>query len=215
MVSAAAEVSTGIASWKELLKKCRALVFDFDGTLVDSVPIKRKAFDHCFEEFPAKKREIQSYCHGNNHTPRWEKFKFVYEQILRLPYTKEIEQKLLQRFERETTEQIARAPALPGAEEFLGAVRSRYRTALLSSTPHAILLQILKKRGWSGQFDEVQGAPVDKGVWLKSLERRGFSAKQILFLGDTPEDAAAAQEANCHFISVPELGDFRRLLGTL
>ena len=79
MVSAAAEVSTGIASWKELLKKCRALVFDFDGTLVDSVPIKRKAFDHCFEEFPAKKREIQSYCHGNNHTPRWEKFKFVYE----------------------------------------------------------------------------------------------------------------------------------------
>ncbi len=195
-----------------LAAKIRMLVFDFDGTLVDSVPIKLNAFDRCFEKFPERKKEIQAYCHGNNHTPRWEKFRHVYEKILKLPYTPEIEKELHQTFERETTEQIAGAPALPGAEIFLDHVRSKYKTALLSSTPHPILLQILEKRGWAGRFDEVQGAPVNKSAWLQALESKGFSASEVLFFGDTPEDARAAREAGCDFISVPELKDFRRLL---
>ncbi len=198
---------------KELLKKSRMLVFDFDGTLVDSVPIKLKAFDRCFEKFPEHREKIRAYCHGNNHAPRWEKFKYVYEEILRLPYTPEIEQELHRCFERETTEQIARAPALPGAEQFLERIRSGYRTALLSSTPHEILLRILEKRGWSGRFDEVRGAPVNKAAWLRELEGKGFPASEVLFFGDTPEDAQAARDAGCDFIWVPELGDFRKLLG--
>lgn len=197
---------------KELLKKSRMLVFDFDGTLVDSVPIKLQAFDRCFEKFASERERIRAYCHGNNHTPRWEKFKVVYERILRLPYTPEIEQELHRCFERETTEQIVRAPALPGASEFLDQVRPRYRTALLSSTPHEILLEILEKRNWTGRFDEIQGAPVNKAAWLKGLEGRGFPGSQVLFFGDTSEDAAAAREAGCGFISVPEMGDFRKLL---
>ena len=198
---------------KELLKKSRMLVFDFDGTLVDSVPIKLQAFDRCFEKFTAERDRILAYCHGNNHTPRWEKFKYVYEEILRLPYTREIEQELHRCFERETTEQISQAPALPGASEFLDRVRPNYRTALLSSTPQDLLLEILEKRGWAGLFDEVQGAPVNKASWLKERRTQGFTPEQVLFFGDTPEDAAAAREAGCGFISVPEMGDFQKLLG--
>ena len=199
-------------SAKQLLKRSRMLVFDFDGTLVDSVPIKFRAFDRCFEEFPEQREAIRAYCHGNNHTPRWEKFRHVYEQILRRPYTPQIEREMHERFERETTEQISRAPALPGASEFLERVRPRYRTALLSSTPHGILLEILEKRGWGSRFDEVQGAPVNKASWLLGLKDRGFSPEQVLFFGDTPEDAAAAREAGCGFLFVPEFKDFRGLL---
>jgi phosphoglycolate phosphatase-like HAD superfamily hydrolase len=188
------------------------LVFDFDGTLVDSVPIKLQAFDRCFEKFTAERERIRAYCQGNNHTPRWEKFKHVYERILRLPYTPEIEQELHHCFERETTGPISRAPALPGIPKFLDWVRPKYRTALLSSTPHKILLQILGKRGWTHRFDEVQGAPVNKAAWLKGLESRGFPGPQVIFFGDTPEDAQAAREAGCEFISVPEMQDFRKLL---
>ena len=211
-MTSAAEVGT--ESWKDLLKKSRMLVFDFDGTLVDSVSIKWRAFDRCFEKFPAQGEQISAYCRGNNHTPRGEKFKHVYEEILRLPYTREVEQELNRCFERETTEQISRAPALSGASEFLGRVRSNYRTALLSSTPHEILLTILKKRSWANWFDEVQGAPVNKAAWLKRLYAQGFTPDQVLFFGDTSEDAVAAREADCGFISVPEMGDFRKLLGT-
>ena len=46
----------------------KALVFDFDGTLVDSNAIKWKAFEACFDRFPDRREEILSYCRGNNHT---------------------------------------------------------------------------------------------------------------------------------------------------
>ncbi len=202
-----------VESWQDLLKQSRLLIFDFDGTLVDSVPIKWRAFDRCFEKFPAQREQISAYCRRNNHTPRWEKFKHVYEEILHLPYTAEVEQELHRCFERETTEQISQTPALPGASEFLGRIRPNYRTALLSSTPHEILLTILEKRGWANWFDQVQGAPVNKAAWLKRLYAKGFAPDQVLFFGDTSEDAAAAREAGCGFISVPEMGDFRKLLG--
>lgn len=202
----------GILLWRGLLRKVRFLVFDFDGTLVDSNEIKWRAFDRCFNSFPAHREEIRAYCRGNSHTPRWEKFRHVYERILRLPYTPEVERELHRCFERETTEQIARAPALPGVEEFLDRIRSRYRTALLSSTPHETLLEILGKRYWSDRFDEVRGAPVHKALWLKELRDLGFPPDQVLLFGDTLEDAEAAREAGCGFVPVPQMQDFRRLL---
>ena len=179
-------------------------VFDFDGTLVDSNPIKWKAFETCFEgpAFAARREEIFAYCRGNNHTTRSEKFRFVYEKILRLPYTCEVEKQLHRRFGQETTEAIVQAPEIPGASKFLQKIRRKHRTAVLSSTPHSILLEILKRRRWSGYFDLKQGAPVNKANWLKELKTKGLSMNRVLFFGDSPEDEQAAEKAGCQFVGV-------------
>ena len=145
---------------------------------------------------------------------RGEKFRAVYERMLGLPYTPEVEQRLHRLFEAETTEAIAQAPEIPGASEFLRRVRSEHPTAILSSTPHAILLQILERRGWTVYFDLKQGAPVNKADWLRGLRKLGHPPDQVLFFGDTPEDAQAAQEAGCRFVPVanPDLSSGRGVL---
>lgn len=191
----------------EFLRGARALVFDFDGTLVDSNPIKQRAFELCFAGFPEQREEILAYCGGRHHTPRGEKFRHVVERILHRPYTEEVAVALHERFEAATTRQIAEAPELPGAAVFLRHVQGRYLTALLSSTPHEILCQILAHRGWAGWFGRVQGAPVNKASWLKAFrEQRGLKGDHMVFFGDTPEDARAAEEAGCTFIAVGEGG---------
>lgn len=192
------------------LPGARMLVFDFDGTLVDSNRIKQRAFETCFAgpEFRDRRAEILSYCAGNHHAPRGEKFRHVVERILGRPYTPEAERRLHDSFERETTEEIIRAPEIPGASEFLAQARLSHRTAVLSSTPHPILLAILERRGWSGRFDRIQGAPVDKTEWLRQLHTKGFSMDQILFFGDSPEDAQAAEKAGCRFLRVPDFREF-------
>lgn len=194
---------------REMLHSARALVFDFDGTLVDSNGIKRAAFEACFSEFPDHKREILSYCWANNHTPRWEKFRHVYEEILRQPYSPEIERSLHERFEAATTRQIIAAPEIPHAEQFLRIVHRTYFTALLSSTPQQILDRILAHRGWAGYFRAVQGAPVRKAQWLLDLRLvRRLLRDELLFFGDQEEDAQAAEEAGCRFIGVGAAADF-------
>ena len=187
----------------KLLGESRGLVFDFDGTLVDSNAIKRRGFEACFSEFSDRREEILAYCRGHNHTPRWDKFRHVYEKILRLPYTPEIEQRLSRRFEQVTTLQITQAPEIPFAEKFLRRARRTHWTGLLSATPSPILNEILKKRGWKDLFQRVQGAPVRKSAWLRELkEQMGWKPEELLFFGDTPEDVQAARDAECGFIAV-------------
>ncbi len=193
-------------SLAEPLRRAKVLVFDFDGTLVDSNPIKHRAFEICFERFPEQRKRILEYCCGNPHVTRDLKFRHVVEQILRLPYTARIETHLHRRFGALTTRQIIRAPALSGAEEFLRAWFPRKRLALLSSTPQRPIEKILEGRKWRSYFHIVRGAPVDKADWLKELIRDELSGDpdRVLFFGDTPDDRESARSAGCPFVGVRE-----------
>lgn len=179
------------------------MVFDFDGTLVNSNPIKWRAFEACFAEFSDRRDEILAYCLGHHATARGDKFRHVYERILGRPYTEATEALLHERFRALTTDQIAAAPEIPGALRFLrSAGRARF-TALLSTTPHGTLLDIIGRRGWLDLFAHVRGAPVDKGAWLAAWrEDRSFESQDIVFFGDTTEDAQAAATAGCTFVAI-------------
>jgi phosphoglycolate phosphatase-like HAD superfamily hydrolase len=186
-----------------LVRRARALVFDFDGTLVDSNPVKWQAFEACFAEFPERREEILAYCRGHHAVPRGEKFRHVFEQILERPYTAEAAAALHRRFDALTTAEIAAAPEIAGAHRFVQQARRRGATALLSTTPHDTLLAILDRRGWSEAFGSVRGAPVAKGAWLQAwLAGQGLGPDQAVFFGDTAEDAQAAAAAGCAFVGV-------------
>jgi len=187
----------------ELLQNVEIAVFDFDGTLVDSNGIKMKAFERTFLVFPDRLEEIMQYCRGFNHTPRDEKFRHVCETIIGQPYTAQLSAGLHDRFERATTSAIVNAPEIPGAREFVEQTRSCCETAILSSTPHAVLLDIVSKRGWTKLFDFSQGAPINKAAWLSDIRTdRALEPNQIVFFGDMPEDAVASRKAGCSFVAV-------------
>jgi len=192
----------------ELVRRSRLLVFDFDGTLVDSNPIKRRAFEACFAPFQEHRDAILSYCVQHHHTPRQEKFRYVYERILGRAYTQEAAARLQERFEAHTTRQIIEAPEIPGAARFLQRVSGLCETALLSSTPDGVLREIVLQRRWAPYFGEIQGAPVDKTAWLEVARRaRGLpDGRAIVCFGDTQEDAEAAEAAGCPFVLVGKDG---------
>ena len=209
----------------DALARARAAVFDFDGTLVDSNPIKARAFERCFSGLTARRDEVLAYCCANHHVPRGEKFRHVYERILEQPYTPEIARRLHEQFEAETAGPVIQAPTVPGALEFLAAIGRSRVTGVLSSTPHEVLVRILEGRGWQGYFRHVQGAPVNKARWLAQFQaQEGLAGDELAFFGDTDEDEAAARAAGCGFIRVgrPSTGgqawcvpDFRPLVEQL
>lgn len=188
-----------------LLEKSKALIFDFDGTLVDSNAIKRGAFEKCFANEPQHLPEILAYCRGHNHIPRKIKFRHVYEKILKRPYTAAVETRLLALYAAHTTQQVIAVQEIPGARDFLERFALRKETALVSSTPHEILLYILEKREMRHYFKTIQGAPVEKAPWIrKFLKQHGLKNDEAVFIGDSAEDIAAAQTADIPFIGVGE-----------
>ena len=186
-----------------LLEPAKALIFDFDGTLVDSNHIKRIAFEKCLSDYPDFFDPIMEYCRGNNHVPRQVKFRHVFENILRLPYTAAIEKAMLDRYAAETTEQVISAQEIPGAIQFLQKFFFQKELVLLSSTPHDFLNLILERRGMKKYFKKIQGAPVSKADWLKEfICRSGFKNEEVLFFGDSVEDVLSAQKADISFVHV-------------
>ena len=191
-----------VTAVREAVQSATAVIFDFDGTLVDSNEIKRRGFDHAFADYPESMDEIRAYCYGFNHTNRYEKFRYVTENILRIDFTPELEKRFAQRYAEFTTSSVADAPEIPGAEAFLRSLMPN-RPALLSSTPTEILLMILERRGWRSLFSRVQGAPVNKREWLQEFQHSlGCTPRDLVFFGDTDEDARSAEEAGCVFIRV-------------
>ncbi len=193
-----------------VIQSARAFVFDFDGTLVDSNEIKWRGFEVAFADFPDRLGEIMAYCRQWNHTHRSEKFRYVCERILGLSYTDGLSRVLHERYAAATEHAVVSAPEIPGAMAFLRRVSNRYRTALVSSTPHEVLLAMLDRREMRSYFDDIRGAPVDKSAWLTRFRvMHSLAGEQVIFWGDTEEDEHAAQTAGCVFIGVANV----RLMG--
>jgi phosphoglycolate phosphatase-like HAD superfamily hydrolase len=196
------KVADVVGEIRAALAASRRVVFDFDGTLVDSNDIKRRGFDLVFSDHPDHMKEIQDYCHGNNHTIRGEKFKYVTEKILGQTDTPELALSLHELYDRFTTDGVAAAPEIAGASAFLRGLADR-PPALVSATPHDILLKIVDRRGWRSLFSEVRGAPVNKAEWLRDLQASlGCQASELVFIGDTDEDEESARSVGCTFVRV-------------
>jgi phosphoglycolate phosphatase len=189
----------------------KAFVFDFDGTLVDSNEIKWQGFEHVFAEYPEYMGQIRAYSRTLNHTVRGEKFRHICENILHIPYTPELDRSFHRAYAEFTVRAVAHAPEIPGAERFLKSLKGR-PTALLSSTLHESLLETLKLRGWESLFTYVQGAPINKRDWLVKFQATlGCSPGEIVFFGDTDEDAASGAAAGCVFVRVSNGTSFEGL----
>ena len=79
----------------------RALVFDFDGVLVESVDTKTKAYAALFkDEGEEVIRSVLKYHLENGGVSRFEKFRFIYQRILCQPLSKEKFHSLCENFSK-------------------------------------------------------------------------------------------------------------------
>ena len=61
----------------------KAIIFDFDGVILDSVNVKTKAFELLYEEYgPEIQKKVVKYHLDNGGISRFEKFKFYHKNFL-------------------------------------------------------------------------------------------------------------------------------------
>ncbi len=98
----------------------RAIVFDFDGVIVESVEIKNRAFGELFRaDHPERVDEILRFQLENLGLSRLVKFPRIYEEILGLPFPDGELERLDREFSRIVFEGVLRCPFVPGAPELL------------------------------------------------------------------------------------------------
>lgn len=184
----------------------RVVVFDFDGTLVDSNIIKREAFFDAVRGYAGASRFIGCILDEHSGATRSQVFATLGRRVHpRDPRAAaRMAAELVERYGVVTETRVARCPEIPGAEATMDElVRRGYVLALNSSTPTDALAEIIRRRGWSGRFGKVLGAPPDKGANLRRIaDEIGVSRRDIVMVGDREADRQGAIEAGCRFVGL-------------
>jgi len=179
----------------------KGIIFDFDGVLIESAQIKTDAFRMLFSKWPEKVDEIVSYHINNMGVSRYVKFRYIYENIIRKPYSEEIGLDLGGGFSDLVLEKIKEAPLVKGTERFLEKAYKRYFLFIASGTPQEELDDIVFFKDIYKYFKGVFGTPPGKTEIVKNiLTEYGFEKKQVVFVGDAGSDKKTADDTGIHFI---------------
>ena len=135
------------------MEKLKAIVIDFDGTLVDSADVKTRAFGELYQPYGAEIVEkVVAYHRLKQGVSRFEKFRFWQESLLGEVYTSEKGEELSQIFSKLVLDRVVISPYMLGVETFLEENYKRRSLFVASATPEAELQEIISRRGMEGYF---------------------------------------------------------------
>ena len=164
--------------WKEsvMLEKYDAIVFDFDGVLVESVDVKTKAFANLYSEYGEDIiRKVVDYHLLNGGVSRFTKFKHYHENFLGKSLSKEEEISLGERFSKYVEDAVIAAEYVAGAYNFLEEYYQKIPLFVASATPDQELKRIVSQREMAHYFVSTYGSPTKKAdVILSVLTKYGF-----------------------------------------
>lgn len=178
----------------------RAVIFDFDGVIVDSNRLKQDAFlEVCPKESEAFVKKVLGTMRGST---RFEVFREV-GVGLGVVAVEDFVQRKASEFNQLVQEGMQKGALIPEAPAILERASKRYPLYINSATPELPLHETMAALKIEKFFKEILGAPATKEENLKKiLAHGGLKGKEVAFVGDGEADCRAALGHNCFFIGV-------------
>ncbi len=186
----------------------QALIFDFDGLIIDTEETELRAWQEIFQRHGVE-LALETYlpCVGRGATTQtFHPYTYLVEQLGRELDRVAIQAECRQR----NLELIAEQPILPGVKEMLDAARQRgLKLAVASSSPHSWVEGHLTRLGLRDYFDhlacgdEVEHTKPYPDTYLKALEKLAISAHQAAAFEDSLNGMLAARKAGIFCVVVP------------
>jgi len=177
------------------------IVFDCDGVILESVPIKTRAFARIAEPFGSEavdKLVLYHKMHGG--VSRYKKFEWLYREILGRAITQKELEVLGSRYAEIAFEEVCRCDLVAGVEDVLKRWSSRVPMYVCSGAPHEELNNILQGRGLNRYFAGIYGSPPAKAVLLRNiLDLAGVEPATSVMVGDSITDLDAAEAVGTLF----------------
>lgn len=179
----------------------KAIIFDFDGVICESVDVKTQAFRKLFEIYPGHLKKILAYHTVNGGISRYKKFRYIYRHILKRKLSLEESLRLGQKFSEYALTAVIQSSYVPGAYEFIKKYYKKFLLFIVSGTPQDEMIFIVRKRGLVKYFKGIYGSPSPKAILIKKiLKENRLKKSEVIFVGDSINDHAGADKAGIRFI---------------
>ncbi len=185
-----------------------AVLFDMDGTLVDSIPAWHKTFN---QSLVSQGRNPVSY-------------DYFCEEILGESTEEDItrffpdltSRELIGLYDKFFPKNIEAVEIFPESRQILAMLRSKgIKTGLVTNTPRELMNMTLETVGLKNTFDvmlggdDVRAGKPDPEMINKCLELLGVPKENAILVGDTASDMKAGSNAGVKTIGLKIGGDFR------
>jgi phosphoglycolate phosphatase len=182
----------------------KCVVFDFDGTLIESNEIKRRAFYEVTKNLVDAGILLDKILSYPDSGDRYDIFDTL---IIELKLVREVfvsASKLSDSYTKICEYEISRAPEIKGAVKTIKELRSLgVKIFISSATPEITLQKIIDMRGWKDMINMALGSPDSKIDHLQTiLTKNKYSISEVVYVGDSEVDRDAALLVGCRFVGI-------------
>jgi HAD superfamily hydrolase (TIGR01549 family) len=171
------------------------IIFDFDGVILDSVPVKTEAFRKLFEEFSADKVEqLIKYHLLNGGKSRYIKIKYFFNDILNQDISEKDILNYANKYSFLTKKELSQSKYLiEDTINFIKKNYKKYNMHIASGADENDLKFICDSLELKQYFLSVNGSPKIKSEIVKGiLIKNNYKKSETILIGDSVNDFEAA-----------------------
>jgi len=184
------------------MNKIKAIIFDYDGVIAESVNVKTEAFAELYKPYGIDVvQKVIEHHEANGGISRFEKFKIYHKNFLREDIDQLEIDVLANKFSNLVLQKVIDSPYVKGVYDFISSNYQKYDFHISTGTPSDEIETILKKKSLRFFFNEVYGSPEKKDLHVKKiLKKYSYNKSEVVFIGDALSDRDAARNNNIFFI---------------
>ena len=203
------------------MSKIKAIIFDYDGVIAESVNVKTEAFAELYKPFGREiTQKVIEHHEANGGVSRFEKFRIYHKSFLGKDINHQKVDELAKQFSDLVLQKVIDSPYVIGAYDFISSNYQKYDFHVSTGTPTTEIETILKKKDIRKYFKKVYGSPEKKDSHVrKILDAYGYDKREVVFIGDALTDRDAARVNGVKFIgrytTVDEIKEERYLIANI
>lgn len=182
----------------------KAVIFDMDGVLVDSMPDHAEAWKQAFATagITITRNDIYELEGSNNR----QLIDIIFRRFGRNPKEEDVRE--LSGKKAEIFSRIQHVKPFDGIKELLGSLAPKYKLAVVSGSNNRTVHQIIDSF-FPNTFqviisgDDIKESKPSPEPYLKAMERLGTSGEQCLVIENAPLGIRAAKNAGLRCIAIP------------
>ena len=148
------------------------ILWDFDGVILNSMPVRDQGFIEVLQHFPAHQVEaLLTYHRKNGGLSRYVKFRYFYEEILKQSITEEEVLKLADSFSVIMKKLLTNKDLLiQDSMQFIETHYAQYKMHIVSGSDQNELRFLCKELGVDHYFISIHGSPTAKKILIEQFK---------------------------------------------
>ena len=184
-------------------RRPEAIIFDFDGVILDSARMKTNAFITLYGVTdPAMQDRLRRMVWQNGGLSRVKTLAILEQDLFGRTPTEESVADLARRYAGMVDTAVNDCPLIAGAESLLRGLNGT-PCHLVSGTPHDTLMGTVRAKGLEHFFVTITGSPSRKAeVFAKIVATGNHDPAQTLAVGDSLTELDASRQVGTAFVGV-------------